>query len=130
MLPTWLFLAALDGMALVIIGAAGGHGVIEDPELVHLFALAADYQAWHGLALLAIGLAGGRASGRPRRLIHVTAGAFLLGTVLFSGSLYLHALTGAVPIPVLTPLGGGILIVGWLVLAVAGLTLIGRREVS
>jgi uncharacterized membrane protein YgdD (TMEM256/DUF423 family) len=117
-------------MALVIIGAAGGHGVIEDPALVHLFGLAADYQAWHGLALLAIGLAGGRASGLPRRLIHVTAGAFLLGTVLFSGSLYLHALTGAVPIPVLTPLGGGILIVGWFVLAVAGLTLIGRREVS
>jgi uncharacterized membrane protein YgdD (TMEM256/DUF423 family) len=130
MLPIWLFLAALDGMALVIIGAAGGHGVIEDPARVRLFGLAADYQAWHGVALLAIGLAGGRASGLPRRLIHVTAGAFLLGTGFFSGSLYLHALTGAAPIPVLTPVGGGILIVGWFVLAVAGLTLIGRREVS
>jgi uncharacterized membrane protein YgdD (TMEM256/DUF423 family) len=130
MLPIWLFLAALDGMALVIIGAAGGHGVIEDPARVRLFGLAADYQAWHGVALLAIGLAGGRASGLPRRLIHVTAGAFLLGTGFFSGSLYLHALTGAAPIPVLTPVGGGILIVGWFVLAVAGLTLIGRRDVS
>ena len=130
MLPIWLFLAALDGMALVIIGAAGGHGVIEDPARVRLFGLAADYQAWHGVALLAIGLAGGRASGLPRRLIHVTAGAFLLGTGFFSGSLYLHALTGAAPIPVLTPVGGGILIVGWFVLAVTGLTLIGRRDVS
>ena len=45
MLPIWLFLAALDGMTLVIIGAAGGHGVIEDPALVRLFELAADYQA-------------------------------------------------------------------------------------
>jgi uncharacterized membrane protein YgdD (TMEM256/DUF423 family) len=128
MLPIWLFLAALDGAALVMIGAAGGHGVIEDPALVRLFALAADYQAWHGVALLAIGLAGGRASGLPRRLLHATAAAFLVGTVLFSGSLYVHVLTGAVPIPVLTPLGGGIFIVGWFVLAAAGLSLMRRHD--
>lgn len=128
MLAIWIFLAALDGAALVMIGAAGGHGVIEDPGLMRLFALAADYQAWHGVALLAIGLAGGRVSGLPRRLLHATAIAFLLGTVLFSGSLYVHALTGTVPIPVLTPLGGGIFIVGWFVLAAAGLSLMRRGD--
>ena len=129
MLPIWIILAALDGITLVIIGAAAGHGVIEDPALVGLFELAADYQAWHGLALLAIGFGGGT-TGLSLRLINLAGGAFLLGTVLFSGSLYLHALTGAAPIPVLTPLGGGTLIAGWLVLAIAGATVIGRRGIS
>jgi uncharacterized membrane protein YgdD (TMEM256/DUF423 family) len=128
MLPIWIVLAAVDGAALVITGAAGGHGVIEDPALVRLFALASDYQAWHAVVLLAIGLAGGRAAGLSQRLVHGAAVAFLLGTVLFSGSLYAHALIGSVPISGLTPIGGGILIVGWILLALAGLSLLFRRE--
>jgi uncharacterized membrane protein YgdD (TMEM256/DUF423 family) len=123
MLPFWLLLGALDGAALVVIGAAGSHGVIEDPARVRLFGLAADYHAWHALALVTIGFAGGRATGGARRLLHATAMAFFVGTILFSGSLYVHALTGGVAVPMVTPLGGGILILGWIFLAAAGTSL-------
>lgn len=121
MLPVWLFLGALDGAALVVIGASGSHGVIADADLVRLFALAADYQGWHAVVLVAIGFGGGRASGGARWLMHLAAAAFLVGSVLFSGSLYLHAFTGVVLVPMATPLGGGFLILGWLVLAAAAI---------
>jgi uncharacterized membrane protein YgdD (TMEM256/DUF423 family) len=128
MFPVWLILGALDGAILVVLGAAGSHGAIQDPELVRLFALAADYQGWHAVALLAIGLGGGRVEGGGRRLIHFAAAAFLVGTILFSGSLYVHAFTGVAPIPMAAPFGGGFLILGWLLLIATGVVLLRNRR--
>ena len=124
MLRLWILLAALDGATFVIIGAAGNHGVICDPVLVRLFDTASDYHAIHALAVLAIGFAGGRCGGVARRLVHAAAFAFVLGSGLFSGSLYLHAFVGVAPVAWLTPVGGGLMILGWLALAAsAGLML-------
>ncbi len=128
MLPIWLILGALDGAALVVIGASGNHGAIQDPELVRLFALAADYQGWHTVALLAIGLGGGRVEGGVRRLFHLGAAALVVGTILFSGSLYVPAFTGVAPIPMAAPFGGAFLILGWLLLAAAGIALVRQRR--
>lgn len=116
----WLVIAALDGGAFVVIGAAGGHGVIADAALQRLFDTASDYHAWHALALLAVAMGHARLEGAARRLASVAAALWLAGTILFSGSLYLHALGGASPLPAATPVGGACLIVGWLVLAAAG----------
>jgi len=123
MSPLLLLLAALDGAAFVIIGAAGGHGVINDASLQRLFDTASDYHAVHALALLAVSAAA-RSVGR---WAFAAAGLMLAGTVLFSGSLYLHAVNGTPPLPMATPLGGILLILGWAALAV-GAALALRRN--
>ena len=70
------------------------------------------------LALVALGLAG---SARLGRLANVAGGLFVVGSVCFSGSLYLLTLAGTKGIGLVTPLGGVMLIAGWLVLAGAAL---------
>ncbi|MEQ8249137.1 MAG: DUF423 domain-containing protein [Alphaproteobacteria bacterium] len=120
MLPIWILIAAVDGAAFVVIGAAGSHGVIADPSLGRLFDTASDNHAVHALALLAIGFAGGRLNGAARGLVHTAAAAFLIGSGLFSGLLYFHAFAGSSPLPWLTPIGGALMILGWLALAAAG----------
>ncbi|MDA0369436.1 MAG: DUF423 domain-containing protein [Proteobacteria bacterium] len=128
MSPVWIVLAALDGAALVVLGAAGGHGVISDPALIRLFDTAADYQAWHMLALLGIGFGGGRLFGTAKWLISAAGAAFLVGSALFCGSLYVHALSGSAPLPWAAPIGGTIMILGWVALAAAGLALLRARS--
>jgi uncharacterized membrane protein YgdD (TMEM256/DUF423 family) len=69
-----------------------------------------DYQAIHAIALLVVGLLGER--GRHRRLT-LAGWAFASGILLFSGSLYLLALTDARWLGVVTPFGGTAFLIGW-----------------
>ncbi|MCA8994490.1 MAG: DUF423 domain-containing protein [Planctomycetaceae bacterium] len=74
------------------------------------FKTAAEYQMTHGLALLAVGL-----YSRYRRstCMRVAGWSFLLGTILFSGSLYVLVLTGLTKLGAITPIGGVLFLVGW-----------------
>jgi len=73
------------------------------------------YQILHGLALLIIGL-----SGVTGRNVRIAVWLFCIGIVIFSGGLYINALTGFKPLGRVIPLGGMAWIVGWLMLAFAG----------
>lgn len=99
-------LAAL-GVAL---GAFGAHAVKTrlDPALLTNFETAVRYQMYAALALLALGTqTRQRRAGRP----------LLLGSVIFSGSLYLMALTGARWLGAVTPVGGALMIAGFVLAA-------------
>lgn len=119
---TWLFLAALCGMLAVIFGAFATHGLSGRLDARHLgfFDTGARYQMYHALAM---GLAALAMRAEAARLARWAAIAFLTGIVLFCGSLYLLALTGAVALALLTPAGGLCFIVGWGLLAAAALKL-------
>jgi uncharacterized membrane protein YgdD (TMEM256/DUF423 family) len=83
------------------------------------FKTAAEYQMFHALALVAVGLAVARS---PRRMLLDLAGwSFLLGIVLFCGSLYVLALTGQKQWGMVTPFGGLLFLMGWFGLACARL---------
>jgi uncharacterized membrane protein YgdD (TMEM256/DUF423 family) len=118
----WLAAGAANGFVAVAMGAFAAHGLKDRLPLEALawIKTASDYQMWHGLALLAVAALArsGRANGlRP------AAGALLLGVVLFSGSLYLLALTGWRGLAFVTPIGGTSLLLGWALLlwqAIAG----------
>src|SRR5215468_2176813 len=110
--------AALNGALAVAVGAAAAHVAGEVPNARELLRTGSDYQLWHALALLASALFMTRASGWARNLAAAAAGAFALGVLLFSLSLYWAALGGR---PALAPFGGTLLILGWLLLAGAGL---------
>jgi uncharacterized membrane protein YgdD (TMEM256/DUF423 family) len=129
--------AVIAGLA-VVFGAFGAHSLESASEnwpetnrqkRLDNWATAAEYQMYHGLAMLAaaawlnsVGMARDPAnssvSGRmPNSLARFAGWAFLLGTVLFSGSLYLYTLTGIAKFGAITPLGGVSWIVAWTCLA-------------
>jgi uncharacterized membrane protein YgdD (TMEM256/DUF423 family) len=76
------------------------------------------YQMYHALALLGVGLLLARLSIDGSIWLNAAGWLFVVGTILFSGSLYLLALTGTTWLGAITPLGGVALLVGWLALAV------------
>lgn len=111
-------LGAASGFVAVGAGAFGAHALKArlTPELLAVFDTGARYQMVHALALLAVAWAVTRWPGRAA----VASGwCFVAGTLLFSGSLYLLALTGMRGLGVITPVGGVLLLGGWLLLALA-----------
>lgn len=80
------------------------------------FKTAAEYQLTHSLALLAVGLL---ARDGARQSLTIAGLSFLLGIVLFSGSLYVLVVTGVRVLGAITPFGGLSFLIGWTSLAIA-----------
>ena len=117
MIRAWLAVAALLGLCGVGAGAVGAHAVT-DPFLASLMATGSNFALPHAAALL--GLAALSVACPPVTLagrVLLAVGGWLLagGTVLFSGGLWLHGLSGRSPGPI-APAGGTLLLIGWLVL--------------
>ena len=113
-------LGAFSALVAVAAGAFGAHALRNRlvPDMQGVFEIGARYHMYHALALLAAAWAVGRWPGGPA----VAAGwLFVAGTLIFSGSLYLLALTGQRWLGAITPLGGLAFILGWAALAWAAL---------
>lgn len=108
----WISAAGLSGALAVAAGAFGAHALRNRLDAYHLgvFETGARYHLVHALALLACGLLLGAGWSRAK----VSAIAFAVGTVIFSGSLYALALTGVRGLGAITPLGGLAFMMGWL----------------
>ncbi len=116
-LRAFAVLGALFGALGVVFGAFGAHalhGHLDDAAL-QVWHTAVEYQFWHALALLAISLSPVELS----RWLRASGVAFVVGILLFCGSLYALALGAPHLIGVVTPLGGAALIAGWLLFAIA-----------
>ena len=110
-------LAAVLLFAAVALGAFGAHALKSKlaPDVMAVYQTAVQYHFWHALGLLAVGIL----------LLHkpesdaLVAAAWLLvaGIVLFSGSLYVLALTGARGLGAVTPIGGAAFLAAWAALA-------------
>ena len=113
----WFTLGAVWGLLTVALGAFGAHGLrgrVADDLLV-TWGTGADYLGMHALALLACGLLALHIPGS--RLIGAAAWCFVVGSLLFSGSLFALVLTGMRGLGAVTPFGGTLLIAGWALLA-------------
>ena len=108
LLAAGALLAALG----VMLGAFGAHALrgAFGPAETGWWQTAVAYQMWHALALVAIGASGLRGLAAPAWLL----GA---GALIFSGTLYIMALTGLRWLGAVTPIGGLLMIAGWLWLA-------------
>ncbi|HET7789522.1 MAG TPA: DUF423 domain-containing protein [Gemmatimonadales bacterium] len=115
---TFGVLAALLGLLAVAFGAFGAHELADRlaPQLLVAFQSAARMQMYHALALLAVAAALARAPSPPLR---AAGWLFFSGTVIFSGSLYVYALSGRAWTATVTPVGGVLLLLGWATLAFA-----------
>jgi len=105
----WLGIAAVNGALAVMAGAFAAHGLKAhlSADSLAVFETGARYHMYHALAMALAALVSAR----------LAAISFMAGIVLFSGSLYLLALSGIPILGVITPLGGLCLIAGWALLA-------------
>ncbi|MFT3801220.1 MAG: DUF423 domain-containing protein [Burkholderiaceae bacterium] len=109
-------LGALFALTGVGAGAFGAHGLKARvvPELLAVFETGVRYQIYHALALLAVGL---WLRNGPHRALNAAGWLFTIGTLVFSGSLYVLTLTGTRWLGAITPAGGAMLLIGWACLA-------------
>lgn len=120
----YLILGTILGGLGVILGAFGAHSLkqLVPPETVTTYQTGVQYQMYHAFALLIVGVLMDR---YPGSLLNWAGVFFVLGIVLFSGSLYFLASlkamnkVGVSGIGLITPIGGLMFIVGWILLLVA-----------
>ena len=116
----FLIAGTLFGALSVILGAFGAHGleqITSDEKILHGFQTAAQYQMYHALALIAVAIIFERI---PMKIIKWAGNFFIVGIILFSGSLYLLAALKIAESSLtkfagpITPIGGIFFIIGWL----------------
>ena len=113
---TFLLIGAVFGALGVGLGAFGAHGLRSrlSPEMLAVFETGVRYHMYHALAILLVAALMGRMG--AGRLLPAAGWAFTGGILLFSGSLYVLALTGITVLGAITPLGGLAFLVGWALL--------------
>ncbi len=113
MVKVMLIAGALFSFAGVAAGAFAAHGLKNrmTPEMFAIFEVGVRYHMYHALALLAVAFS---INLFPQSGVHVAGYFFILGILIFSGSLYLLSLTGARWLGALTPVGGFCFLLGWL----------------
>lgn len=120
-----LLAGTVNGFLAVALGAFGAHGLknrlADVPDVARRLGwweTAAHYHLLHALALAVLALACDRL---PQRWLGRSGTVMLVGIVLFSGSLYLMALTGVTALGVVTPIGGVALLAGWVSFGIGAL---------
>ncbi|WP_420467962.1 DUF423 domain-containing protein [Panacagrimonas sp.] len=107
-----LGIGAALGFLAVMFGAFGAHALKTrlTPELLTIWKTANEYHFYHALALVLVGLLA-----RQTKLagLDIVAACFLAGVLVFSGSLYVLALTGTRWLGAITPIGGLLFLAGW-----------------
>ncbi|MGH2642624.1 MAG: DUF423 domain-containing protein [Chitinophagaceae bacterium] len=124
---TYLIIAALLGVLAVVLGAFGAHEVraAVSPDVFQVYETGIKYQFYHVFALLAVGIL---LKWYPGNLMSLSGLFFIIGIILFCGSLYLitalmHAGKMISPaIGIITPVGGLFFIAGWVLMFLGLLT--------
>jgi uncharacterized membrane protein YgdD (TMEM256/DUF423 family) len=111
----FLMWGAISGCLVVILGAFGAHGLkdILDDYGKSIYNKAVLYQMFHTMALLFLELI---SRIQPEGQFTQSGWAFLFGIIIFSGSLYIFAVTGIKSFGIITPIGGLFFIIGWVLL--------------
>ncbi|MHB8772923.1 MAG: DUF423 domain-containing protein [Syntrophales bacterium] len=109
-------LGALSAFIGVAAGAFGAHGLRSrvSAEMLSVFEVGVRYQMYHAFALIAAAWARAK---WPSPLVTIGGWCFVIGTILFSGSLYLLSVGGVMWLGAITPLGGFAFLAGWACMA-------------
>jgi uncharacterized membrane protein YgdD (TMEM256/DUF423 family) len=112
-----LVLAAINGFVAVSLGAFAAHGLksMLGPDLLATFQTGVQYHMYHALAMLAVGILVVQFPAQAG--LRVAGYLFLAGILIFSGSLYVLALSGIRWLGAITPIGGVAFLAGWATLA-------------
>jgi uncharacterized membrane protein YgdD (TMEM256/DUF423 family) len=118
MAKVWLISGTLFGLLSVVLGAFGAHSLRDflDEYGKSIYEKAVLYQMFHALGLIALGLLQLLCK---HTSFSVAGWGLFIGVLLFSGSLYLLAMTGVKWFGAITPIGGVAFLFGWATLALA-----------
>lgn len=114
----FLIIGSIFGVLSVVIGAFGAHALknlLESSARTETFETAVKYQFYHALALILLGVL---LFNLKHQLFNYAGYSFVIGTIIFSGSLYILSLTGIAKFGMITPIGGLFMIAGWIFLLV------------
>lgn len=116
-----IFAGSINAMLAVILGAFGAHGLKDrlSDAMLQVYQTGVQYHYYHSLGLILIGLVAFRIT--DSKALKWAAWLMLAGIILFSGSLYLLAITNVRWLGFITPFGGTSFIIAWLLLAIAAL---------
>ena len=117
-MKTWLIIGACLASVSVLLGAFGAHGLktrVSSDDL-GIFETAVRYQMYHSLGILFISTLGITKS-FPDNILLIPTYLMVAGIIIFSGSLYILVLTNTRWLGAITPIGGGLLIFSWFLLA-------------
>lgn len=114
----FLSLGAISGALGVMIGAFGAHGLKSklSAEMLTVYQTGVQYHFYHTFALLAVGLL---ALKFQSGLLTSSGWSFLVGIIIFSGSLYALSISEIKVLGAITPIGGLFFIIGWVLLTVS-----------
>lgn len=117
---TFFAAGAISAFVAVAAGAFGAHGLKDkiSVEMLAIFETAVRYQMFHAVALLVTAWAANRFQSS---IVNVGGWLFVVGTIVFSGSLYVLSLTETRWLGAVTPIGGVAFLAGWLCLIWAAL---------
>ncbi|MEO7217571.1 MAG: DUF423 domain-containing protein [Gemmatimonadaceae bacterium] len=115
----FLTLGSVNAALAVIFGAFGAHALKArvSPDMLNVYQVGSHYHFYHALGMLIVGLLAMHLNNNEGAL-RLSGYLMLAGVVLFSGSLYLLAMTGVTWLGAITPIGGLAFIAAWLVLAI------------
>ena len=110
-----LTIAAISGLLAVVLGAFGAHALKKmiSPEMLEVYKTGVQYQFYHTFALLAVGIL---MHFNTSKALQWSGYLFVLGILLFSGSLYVMTITGIKALGIITPFGGTVWIAAWFLL--------------
>jgi uncharacterized membrane protein YgdD (TMEM256/DUF423 family) len=113
-----IVIGAVMGLISVVLGALGAHLLQSylDAEALHIFETGARFQMYHAIMLIITGVMYGI---WQSKLLTIAGGFFLIGTLIFSGSLYSLAISDIKVLGAIAPIGGLGLMSGWAILIVA-----------
>ena len=117
-MPIFLILAAFLGALALLIGSLGAHlwqDILADRDSVGRFHRAENYLFYHALGLAVVAQLVERF---PAQKFQSVGWCLTAGVIIFSGSLLVFSVTGFEPIIKITPLGGSLLILGWILLGI------------
>lgn len=113
-----IIIGSISGAISVMLGAFGAHALKDSLTAsgrLETYETAVKYQMYHSLAMILLGVI---MLNFQHRFLNYASYSFLLGIIIFSGSLYALCATGITKLGAITPIGGLFLIAGWVLLAV------------
>lgn len=116
----FIIIAAANMLVAIGAGAFGAHGLkrILSAEMLTVWQTAVTYQIAHALGLFIVVLLSYKFASP---LLSWSAYLMFAGIILFSGSLYILSLTGVRPLGAITPIGGALFLVSWLLVIIAAI---------
>jgi len=114
---TFLTAGAISGALAVLLGAFGAHLLKQmiSPDMLEVYKTGIQYQFYHTFALLGVGIL---MNFKPTKTLKWSGYLFIAGTTIFSGFLYLLAITGIKALGMIVPIGGLTLVAAWILLLI------------